>query len=915
MALPPGTRLGVYEVTAQIGEGGMGQVYRATDTKLKRQVAIKILPPSLAADHDRLARFQREAEVLASLNHPHIAGIYGLEESDGVSALVMELVEGEDLSQRIARGAMPLEEALPIAKQIAEALEAAHEQGIVHRDLKPANIKIRPDSTVKVLDFGLAKALTGPAGSAGSLENSPTITSPAMMTAVGMILGTAAYMSPEQARGKPVDKRADIWALGCVLFEMVAGRRPFGGDDVTEVVANVIAKEPAWSALPSGTPAELRRLLTRCLTKDRRNRLHDIADVRLELQDALAGAVTPEASASAARTMRGPGSLHGFVAALALLVGLGAGAVLWRRPPTPALITHLTVEAAPADEITTTSVLGMLPAGGRLALAWSPTGQTLAFVGSRQETRQIYLRDLASGEARALAGTESAQAVTYSPDGEWIAFWAGGELKRLRVAGGPPERICTVAQVTGLTWGSMRIVYTTRHQIFEVAPTGGVPRALTESDMRRSTPLLLPDGNALLYTEYGKLFTSGDERVMIRRLDTESIPSVLLPEAADARYLATGHLAFMRQGTLFAVPFDPATLQMRGSPVAVLSGVAQSSAAWFSDDLTLSGQFAFSPQGTLAYVPGREVSLPVSDLVRVNRRGDVTNVGAPPNTYRERVEVSPDGSELAVSVQSKTDIRLFLYDMTRGTLTPITPANREAIRPIWSIDGKIAMQVFRMGGSHPAVLAADRVTLAEEPLMPQNGFAPSGWLRRGEALIGHRAGDLWTLAASASREKWVRLSENAATEQHPSWSPDGKWVVYSSDISGREEVYVQSYPSAGAPVVVSTEGGRAPVWTRDGREVIYAQRLTADPTTNVGFRVMAVSMTNPARPGRPVSLFDVRNDTVPMGVCASTPCYSVAPDGQSFYTMRFRSWQPPRVTSVRLIQNWFEEVRRLAPAN
>ena len=824
----------------------------------------------------------------------------------------MELVEGPTLADRIAQGALPIPEALAVARQVAEGLEAAHSQGIIHRDLKPANIKVRPDGTVKVLDFGLAKVVDDRPTVAG--PGSPTISSPAMMTAVGMILGTAAYMSPEQARGKPADKRADIWAFGCVLFEMLAGRRPFDGDDVAEVLANVIAKEPAWSALPSGTPANVRRLLTRCLTKNPSNRLHDIADVRLDVQDAIAAPVAADAPAMLTPAQRGMSwSVAAGVAALALSVGLAAGAAVWRRPATPAVVTHLTLDAAPADEISTTSVLGMLPAGGRLALAWSPTTYTLAFVGSRPGTTQIYLRDLSSGEARALAGTENARALAYSPDGEWIAFWTGTELRKIRVDGGPSAQLCAAAQVTGLTWGATRIVYTTRYQMFEVGPSGGDPRALTEGDMRRSTPFLLPGGNALLYTEYGRQFTSGDERVMIRRLDNGSTPALLLSQAADARYMPTGHLSFMRQGTLFVVGFDAQTLELRGSPVAVLSDVAQSSAAWFVDDLTLSGQFAFSPQGTLAYVPGREAALPLSDLVRVNRRGEVVNVGAPPNTYRERVEVSPDGSTLAVSVQSKTDIRLFLYDMTRGALTAITQTDRETMRPIWSADGKIAMQVFRAGGSHPAILAADRATLVEEPLMPQSGFAPNSWFRRGEALIGHRAGDLWTFTPSAAGDKWVRLSENPALEQYPSWSPDGKWIVYSSNVSGRDEVYVQPYPGPGAPVVVSTAGGRAPVWNPDGRELIYTQQRIGDPAATVDWHVMSVSMTNPARPGRPERLFDVKNDTMPLGVCASTPCYSVSPDGQALYTMRFRPWQPPRVTSVRLILNWFEEVRRLAP--
>ncbi len=699
LALRPGIRLGPYEITAQIGAGGMGEVYRATDTNLKRPVAIKVLPHSVAGEPDRLARFQREAEVLAALNHPNIAQIYGLEKSDGAISLVMELVEGPTLADRIAQGAIPVEEALPIAKQIVDALEAAHERGIIHRDLKPANIKLRPDGTVKVLDFGLAKAIE-PAAASTVRSLAPTITTPAM-TQSGVILGTAAYMSPEQARGKPVDQRVDIWAFGCVLFEMLAGRRAFAGDEVADVLANVLAREPEWRALPAGTPPAVRRLITRCLTKDPRERLHHIADARLELQDALAVSPADDVAAASARPPKPmswlmPALISGVVA---LVAGLVAGAVVWRRPAPHASVVRLTLDSAPADEITTGSVLNMLRAGGLPALAWSPIGQTLAFIGSRLGVQQVYLRDLTSGEARSLDGTQGARAFAYSSDGEWIGFWTGSELRKIRVSGGPSARICAAVEVTGLTWGSTRLVFTTRYQMFEVSPDGGTPRALTESSKRRSTPFLLPGETALLYTEYGKPFTSGDEQVMIRRLVAGAEPQLLLPEAADARYLPTGHLAFMRQGTLFVVRFDAQTFELRGSPVAVVSNVAQSAAAWFADDLTLTGQFAISPEGTLAYVPSPSVSLPTSDLVRVNRRGDVSTLGAPPNAYRERVEVSPDGTMLAVSVQSTTDVRLFLYDMARGTLAPAFPqqAARDTIRPIWSASGPIAMQVFRSG--------------------------------------------------------------------------------------------------------------------------------------------------------------------------------------------------------------------------
>ena len=472
--------------------------------------------------------------------------------------------------------------------------------------------------------------------------------------------------------------------------------------------------------------------------------------------------------------------------------------------------------------------------------------------------------------------------------------------------------------MTGLTWGSTRLVFTTRYQVLDVSPDGGTPRALTTSGKRPSNPFLLPGETALLYTEYGKPFTSGDEQVMIRGLEADAKPQVLLSEAADARYLPTGHLAFMRQGTLFVVQFDAQTFAVGGSPVAAVSNVAQSAAAWFADDLTMAGQFAISPEGALAYVSGPSVSLPTSDVVRVNRKGDVSTLRAPPNTYRERVEVSPDGTTLAVTVQSTTDVRLFLYDMVRGTLAPAfaQQAGRDTIRPVWSAKGPIAMQVYRSGGSHLALLSADRTSVVEEPLLPQSGFAPSSWLRSGDALIGQRDGDLWVYRPSASGEKFERLTNSAAQERYPVWSPDGTWLAYASDVSGRDEVYVQRYPEAGSPILVSTAGGLAPVWNPNGRELIYTEPMasTNDPS-RLRYNVMSAPMADPARPGRPQRLFETNSAILPLGQCASTPCYSISPDGQSFYTLQFRPRDVPRVTSLRLILNWFDDVRRLAPTN
>ena len=478
MALAPGTRLGVYEIVAQIGEGGMGLVYRARDTKLNRDVALKVLPDLFAGDADRLARFTREAQTLASLNHPNIAHIHGLEESGGVRALVMELVEGDDLSQRIARGAIPVDEALPIAKQIAEALEAAHQQGIIHRDLKPANIKLRPDGTVKVLDFGLAKALApeqDPASGAHRSQ-SPTITSPAMLTGLGIVLGTAAYMAPEQAKGREADKRSDIWAFGCVLYEMLTGRRPFDGEDMTDVLGAVVRLEPRWEALPSDVPAPVRTLLRQCLVKDRRRRVGDIA-AALFVLDHQASIVSTVPVAP--RSNR----IAWLVAALSIIATVATAVVALRMSRSATLAPELVqFTIAPPEK----TAFGGPVAGwtGRAAqLAISPDGRNIVFVAGAQSAFQIWLRPVASAEARPIQGTEGGTFPFWSPNSQFVAFFAGGKLKRVAIAGGPPVELTDVA--TGLRW---KLESRRRHRV-RIGAFGPVSRTerRRRADSRHST--------------------------------------------------------------------------------------------------------------------------------------------------------------------------------------------------------------------------------------------------------------------------------------------------------------------------------------------------------------------------------------------------------------------------------------------
>jgi len=690
--LSAGTRLGPYEIVTQIGEGGMGQVYRATDTKLKRQVAIKILPPSVAADADRLARFQREAEVLASLNHPNIAAIYGLEEGpagDGpaeaghhVRALVMELVEGDDLSQRIASGAIPIDEALPIAKQIADALEAAHEQGIVHRDLKPANVKVRADGTVKVLDFGLAKAM-GPAEaghygpnvaqgfSPAGLSHSPTLSLHATMA--GVILGTASYMSPEQARGKPVDKRADIWAFGAVLFEMLTGRRAFPGEDITDTIVSVVSKEPDWGALPTLTPAGLRRLLARCLKKDPKARMRDIGEARLQIEDLISGAPEDSAAAGPAEAGRhadpNPISVAGWRQTLPVAVAaaaLAAAAVLmlwapWRAAPVPASRKLLASIGADASLTTTLGASAIL----------SPDGTTLAFVAQQTGQTRLFVRKLDQLQAAPLSGTEGAASPFFSPDGQWIAFFAGGKLKKVSTTGGAAVNLCDAEQGRSGTWtDDDTIIFSPTGQadakLLRVPAAGGTPAIFGTFNAGATTqrwPRAIPGGKGLLYTEHSSRGSFDGANLVVAPLPSGT-PRVVVRGGYYGRYVPSGHLIYMKQGTLFAVRFDLDRLEAIGQAVPALDGIATNQL------IVGSAQLALSSDGTLVYVPGTAATTanPVEWLTRDGK----TSVLRAAKADWANPRFSPDGQKLALDISDGKQSDIWVYETSRDTLTQLT---------------------------------------------------------------------------------------------------------------------------------------------------------------------------------------------------------------------------------------------------
>ena len=740
MALTPGTRLGVYDITAAIGEGGMGQVYRATDAKLKRQVAIKVLPPSLAVDADRLARFQREAEVLASLNHPNIAAIYGLEESGGMTALVMELVEGDDLSQRIARGALPLDEALPIAKQIAEALEAAHDQGIIHRDLKPANIKVRGDGAVKVLDFGLAKAMDPAGASAVNAANSPTLTGHA--TALGMILGTAAYMAPEQAKGKAVDKRADIWAFGVVLYEMLAGRSAFAGETVTDIIAAVVTRDADWTALPAATPASIRRLLARCLEKDPKRRLRDISDVRFEIDETIARGFSDVRSAELLSTPVRPagvplgGKLAWTVVGAALGAALAA-ALAWsgawpRTPPSESHPLRVSIVHTEGSEVA--------------APAISPDGRRVAYRARRGDGMPLlWVRDLASDESQPLAGTEDAALPFWSPDSRDLGFFTGGALKRVSAAGGPVRLVTdSIGPWTGYggSWAvDGTIAVSGQAGLFRVSADGGAMTALTKlpsGDWAHFWPSFLPDGRRFLFT--AKLWTrtaeASEQGIYLGSLDSPKIER-LLPDLSSAVYASPGYLVFVREGTLAAAPFDLAAGRVTGPPIAIGGAVAMDAQFYFAG-------ISASADGTLAVRPPPAVVFPESNALKtelrlVDRSGTGSRV-ATARLFSYFMALSPtDSRTLATSIQ---DLRagtqdLSLMDLSKDRMEPMTTTRGFTAIPVWSADGKRLAYAYQPPGQIDDVYIKDLATGTIQPVIetPTEGEHPLAWSHDGRFLL------------------------------------------------------------------------------------------------------------------------------------------------------------------------------------
>ncbi len=866
-----GRTLGHYHIEEKIGAGGMGEVYRARDTRLGRDVAIKVLPEAFARDPERLARFEREAQLLASLNHPNIAAIYGLEQSDGVRFLVLEFVAGETLA-----GPLPMEEALRLCRQIAEALEAAHEKGIVHRDLKPANIKVTPEGKVKVLDFGLAKAFTAEAAAA-DLSHSPTLTDAA--TRAGIILGTAAYMSPEQARGKPVDKRTDIWAFGCVLYELLTGKQAFGGDTVTDCTAAILTREPDLSALPPGSPMDL---LRHCLQKDLKLRLRDIGDMSL---------ITQPAPSIPQSVIRSPGrpQLGWIVAALIALAA--AGVTIWLgRAPRPAQrpLARLTMTFPPAAPLF----------GGPLPMfAVSPDGSRMVYVASRGGSTQLYMRALDQLEPSPIAGTEGALIPFFSPDGQWIGFLDGAKLKKVAGTGGAPVSLCE-AGVRGASWGSDGMIY------FPPDPVGGISRVPAAGGARQPVtktskgepghrwPDALPGGKAVLFSIWtGAGFDNA--RIALHVLETGE-RRVLVEGGSYPRYAPTGHIVYIGSAGLMAVPFDLRKLQVTGSPTAVQEGVMASSAIG-------SAQFSLSGDGSLFYIPGGG---PRADftLEWVDRKGT-----ARPITETRRAfaapRLSPDGQKVVTTIE-ETSRDVWVHDIQRGTTARLT-FEGDSLGPVWSPDGKRIVYGAIRGGMPPKLFwrpadgsgPEEQLTIGEKPQFPDAFSSDGRWLAFSQISPG-TGWDLGVLPLEGdSPRRASPLVETAFNEMGAAFSPDARWFAYYSNESGPYQIYVQPFPGPGGKWQISQEGGTQPAWVRD--EIFYRN----------GDKIMAVTVkTQPTfAVERPRLLFERRFET------ASFPgrFYDVSRDGQRFVLVRGAG--QAGATSLNVVLNWFEELKRRVP--
>ena len=899
MALTSGTRLGPYEILSALGSGGMGEVYRATDTNLKRQVAIKVLPQAVGADPERLARFQREAEVLALLNHRNIAHIHGLEKSDGTLALVMELVEGPTLADHISKGPIPLGEALPVARQIAEALEAAHEQGIIHRDLKPANIKVRPDGTVKVLDFGLAKAIDPGGASSANAMTSPTLTAHA--TQVGTIIGTAAYMAPEQATGRRVDTRADIWAFGVVCFEMLTGKPLFAGETISETVAAVLRDEIDWTSLPAATPDRVRRLLTRCLHRDVKQRLQAIGEARIVLDS------TEDAGPQSSSVRRVPPStgnrrlLWWAATVLVPVVSAVAGWLLARANIPSPVVTRLSVSLP----------VPLAPRYETANVALSPDGSTIAYVGMKNDSTGLYIRTMDQDGVRPLAGTEGAGDPVFSPDGAWIAFLVGDKLKKVPVLGGTPTVISEGnPDPIGMEWAADGTILFTRGftlGIARVPASGGAAQTVMVPDPGKGEsgylwPRLLPGGTDLLFVINPDSNASFNEaRIAVETLGKKDSRAILDAQGSFPFYTSSGHLVFFSGGSVRVAPFDLRARRMTGPAVPMVDGVSVA-------PHTGPAQAAISASGTLVYAPVGD-QIPKSSLVVVDATGRAQPLTDVLPHFVGEMSLSSDGQRVALrSAKANDDIHVL--DIARGSLTRFTYEGGDEQTPVWTPDGKRLAYRSQRGDTQAMYWKTtegngppEEILASKNPQRPSS-FSPDGKVLAYAELDPQSGLDIWTVRlddrSSRQPEPFLRTPFQ---EDLPLFSPDGRWIAYRSNESGRMEIYVAQFPGAAVKRQISVNGGDQPLWAPSGKQLFYVN----------GKRIMSVDLTTESGllAGKPRMLFErtLSRSAIDSGLWGHI--YAVFPDGKRFLFVEHADQE--EVRELKVVLNWFEELKARVP--
>jgi serine/threonine-protein kinase len=862
-----GRTLGHYEIVEKLGEGGMGAVYRARDTTLGRDVALKLLPEFVAADREKIARLEREARLLASLSHPNIATLHGLEESNGLKYLVMELVPGETLAERISRGPLRIEECLGIFRQIAEGLEAAHEKGIVHRDLKPANVIVTSEGRVKVLDFGLAKAVAEEAPSS-DLSKSPTLTREG--TEQGVILGTASYMSPEQARGKTLDRRTDIWSFGCVFYEALTGTKAFSGETVSDILAAILEREPDWTALPARTPVKIRELLRWCLQKDPHRRLRDIGDARIEIDEPSATPVTVPR--------------HRYVPWIvaALVSGIAVWSFLRPEVEPERAVSRFTVNVPPEQALTWAN---------DPSVALSPDGKRLVYVGSSGNEQRLYVRSLDQLEARPIPGTEGAMTAFFSPDGEWVGFYEAGKLEKVRLDGGLPIILCDAPNPGGASWGPRDTILFSPggvEGLSRVSASGGSSSVVSTPDPSQGEfahlwPDILPNGKTALFTI---LTGTGIPRIGLLSLETGEY-RVLLEGGSFARYVPTGHLAYVSEGVLLAAPFDLERLEVTGKPVPILEGV-------WTHPTNGTAHFALSLDGTLAYVPGVAAE---RTLVWVDRVGAVRPITEDRRPYLSP-RLSPDGQRLAVTIED----HIWVYDMVRDALSRVTFGPNQEYFPIWTPDGSH----LTYGSGDPFNIfwqpvdgsgEAERLTTSENTQLPTS-WSPDGKILVYSELMPTGQYDIGLVTLEGQRKTHTFL-QTPFNEAGGVFSLDGRFLAYTSNESGRFEIYVRPFPGPGSKWQISSDGGVQPVWARSGREMFYRN----------GDKMMAVTIeTEPGfRAGKPTLLFE--GPFLYPDLRAAQ--YDIASDGQNFVMIQELESGP---TQIHIVLNWFEELKARVPS-